>query len=289
MWAVPTFAAEPILVGIIDKPQCGDEKSETSARVLFHKEGRKWRALGVSGNNKPSTNWDINSINWTIALDGKNLGTIKIEEPPINKKFRNDFFYRRDKLHNIKAVSDPPKIENKSNSFSGWCGAPDVLPLVIISKPNFNDPEKWKPFNPTDEQKKKLFPYLKIAVGKRKLLRCLYEPEYHSVPYDFKYTETVLHKSYRSARGRDLISIQLDIEIINCDGPPYPEWYPNWFLTENDNVDFLGRQMELIDAGDYDNDGNSELLFWYSGYNRDGYVLIYNDFNESAEYIWGYH
>ena len=46
--------------------------------------------------------------------------------------------------------------------------------------------------------------------------------------------------------------------------------------------------MELIDAGDYDNDGKSELLFWYSGYNRDGYILIYDDFRKSAEYIWGY-
>jgi len=289
IWALCSFAEEPILVGVLEQPQSCFEKKEISARVLFHKEGNKWNALGVSGSNKPSTHWEINSIRWTIAFDGKNLGTVQIEDPSINTKFINDWYYRRDKLHVINKASTPPKIDNKSKSFSGWCSTPDFRPLVILSMKNFKDPDMWKPFEPGDSYKQRLYPFLRVAIGRLNLVRCLQEPTYHSVPYDFKPLEAVLYKCYRSSKGKELISIGLDIQKINCDGPITPEWSRKGFLLNKENVDFIGREMELIGAGDYDNDGNSELLFWHSGYNQDGYILIYNDFRESAKYVWGYH
>ena len=47
--------------------------------------------------------------------------------------------------------------------------------------------------------------------------------------------------------------------------------------------------MELVDAGDYDGDGRSELLFWRGGYNRDGYVLVFDELRQKVEYTWSYH
>jgi hypothetical protein len=47
--------------------------------------------------------------------------------------------------------------------------------------------------------------------------------------------------------------------------------------------------MELVDAADYDGDGKSELLFWQSAYNRDGYILIFDDLRQRIEYTWRYH
>ena len=281
-------AKDTIILGVLEQPQSCGEKKDISARILFHKVGNKWRALGVSGENKPSTTWDVNSIKWTVAFDGKNIGTVQIKEPSENKKYINDWSYRRDKLHKI-TIKSPPQILKKSKSFSGWCGSPDIRPLVIVSEPNFNDPEKWKPFEPTSKHKETLYPFLKVTVGRSNSIRCEYEPDYHSVPYDFKPQEAVLYKSYRSSTNKELVSIGLDLTKINCDGPPSPEWLASWFLLNGNDIDFVGREMELIDAGDYDGDGKSEFLFWYSGYNKDGYILIYNDFREKAEYLWGYH
>lgn len=93
-----SFAEDPILVGVLEQPQSCSEKKEIRARVLFHKEGNKWNALGVSGSNKPSTDWEINSVRWTIAFDGKNLGTVQIEDPSTNTKFINDWYYLLPKL-----------------------------------------------------------------------------------------------------------------------------------------------------------------------------------------------
>jgi hypothetical protein len=47
--------------------------------------------------------------------------------------------------------------------------------------------------------------------------------------------------------------------------------------------------MDLLDAGDYDGDGRSEVLFWSSGEDVDGYVLMYDGFTKSAEFKWSYH
>ena len=41
--------------------------------------------------------------------------------------------------------------------------------------------------------------------------------------------------------------------------------------------------------GDDDGDGSSEIMFWYSGYNEDGYTLFYRGFTRHASFRWNYH
>ncbi len=47
--------------------------------------------------------------------------------------------------------------------------------------------------------------------------------------------------------------------------------------------------MWLLDAGDYDGDGKSEVLFAIDGYDLGGYRFFYQNFNKSAEYVFAYH
>ncbi len=58
-------------------------------------------------------------------------------------------------------------------------------------------------------------------------------------------------------------------------------------LRDRDFLDEIS--LYLIDAGDYDGDGKSEVLFFVSGYNQDGYVMFYNSFQKSVIYTWHYH
>ncbi len=47
--------------------------------------------------------------------------------------------------------------------------------------------------------------------------------------------------------------------------------------------------MWLVDAGDYDKDGKSELVFSIDRYNRGGYELFYDDFKKHVVLEFGYH
>jgi len=47
--------------------------------------------------------------------------------------------------------------------------------------------------------------------------------------------------------------------------------------------------MWLVDAGDYDNDGKSEIVFSISRYNRGGYELFYDDFKGHTVFEFSYH
>jgi hypothetical protein len=277
--------AGPSIIGVLEQPQCAKEK-KLSVRVLFVKDSTVWKALDDAA---VANKLNLVSLKWTVAFDGRNLGSLKITDaspsaPPINA-----WYYKRDKLFEVPTGQKIPTVKNDSESFMGWCNVPEYRPLVLVSEPNFVDPEKWKSFMPAPYYKQKLYVPLKLVIGRFKAFRCVNVPEYHMVPFDFQPDDLVLYKSFRSAAGRELVSIGLDPKKINCDGPPEPEWSGNWFIVDGDKLEFLGNQMEMVDAGDYDKDGCSELLFWHSGYNRDGYILIYNGLKQKTEYLWGYH
>jgi hypothetical protein len=48
--------------------------------------------------------------------------------------------------------------------------------------------------------------------------------------------------------------------------------------------------MSLLDAGDYDNDGKSELVFFVTqGENTDAFVLFDASLQKQASLTWHYH
>ena len=51
----------------------------------------------------------------------------------------------------------------------------------------------------------------------------------------------------------------------------------------------MDSHMWLVDAGDYDGDGKSELVFAINDYNRCGYRLFYEDFGPRAVFVFRYH
>ena len=126
-------------------------------------------------------------------------------------------------------------------------------------------------------------------MGKFMLLRCPNVETYDTVPFDFQTEDMVIYQAYGSKNGLKIVAVGLDGNQYGCDGPQPEEWSANWFLIDGKQLDFIGREMTLLDAGDYDGDGKSELLFWHSGYNEDGYILISDSFTQKTAFTWKYH
>ena len=100
---------------------------------------------------------------------------------------------------------------------------------------------------------------------------------------------TATDNSYRDNAGRELVSVNVDVAGLECDFDYDPYLKTLVFLIAGGEVRLIGPDSQLVDAGDYDNDGKSEVLFWRGGYNRDGYTLFYDDFHQHVNYWWGYH
>ena len=54
-------------------------------------------------------------------------------------------------------------------------------------------------------------------------------------------------------------------------------------------ISFLGASLILVEAGDYERDGHSELLFSLSLHNKGGYAFFSETFAEQARFEFSYH
>lgn len=280
--ASPVYAKE-VLVGVLEQSQsglCSREKSKPAVRLLFGKSDNEWVALKTK---KSTALFDINSINWTAAFDGKKTGEVISEEP--TKQIPDDWTYPRDFLQKIKSETGRVEITNSKDGFIGWCGAPTIRPVVLVSQPNYQDPDGWKPFKPNPNIRQKLFQEFKQSVGKAPICS-IKDHEYFLFPYNANNLKFL--KSYKSNKG-ELIQVTLDRPYTQCDDELGEGASPRWFSVKENIINFIGDGMELVDAGDYDGDGKSEILFWYSGYNKDGYILLLDDLKGRLEFLWNYH
>ncbi len=285
-WLLPVtsaFGAEPTFLGVLDERQCAEAKDQR-ARIMFVHNEDGWMSLL---NSNIQERYQIPLQKWTVGFDGKALGTLSLSDPSSGSPQPTDWFYARDKL--FLPVGKAPSVTNSTKAFAGWCGAPHTRPLVLVSKPNVSDPAGWKPFLVGPEYKQKLYVALKLVLGRANVRNCKSPYENIGRLYEYQADDVKLYTGYRSGSDGILISIGLDSKKYKCDGPTDSSWLARWFLIRGEDIDYIGTSMELVDAGDYDGDGKSELLFWSRGYDKDGYVLFFNDLRQKAEYTWIYH
>jgi hypothetical protein len=255
-------------------------------RAVFEKKGREWKAFPNPCTDVPClralTKSYPKEVNWTIAFDGRNLGKVTARTLP---EFLS---YDSVGYEEITSSGPVPTVGKRSIENSGFLFAPVYRPLVAVSKPYYRDPEVWKPSHLSTElvsalrqQFRKKFP---------KASNCRNPSENVLKPRPYQDEDIKMGKTYASKENWSLA--ELHLPGWACDGPqedgsPFlTQWYA---IAPTGEIRFLGSQMWLLDAGDYDGDGKSEVLFAVSGYNKDGYRLFYRDFSRSTEFSFSYH
>jgi hypothetical protein len=168
--------------------------------------------------------------------------------------------------------------------------------LVVVSKPNFTDPERWKRTKLPDD----------LVQSIRKVFRDTFhhvrqcDSSGEPLGRDSRVLDSEIGvlKAYGSNKGSFLVETQLTKHrcVFNKDGDNLQllegdQWY---YVTPTAVVTFLARDWELVDAGDYDGDGKSEVIFYVAeseddaAVEKEGYILFYDDFQHSVRFTWNW-
>lgn len=283
LFAVSAVAASILaapIVGVLEDPQCKDD-APRAIRPLFVKSKEKWEPLSSAESARPFLQ---SNMAWTAILGGKHLGTLRSGD--VVQPSGPDWTYPRDFLLSPNADNALPTIANKSKQFMGWCAAPTHVPVPITTRDSAIDPEQWVPRQPKSEMREKVYHAFRKSIRGMKL--CYVKEDSVSELYNFTSKDIRILQVLGNNRGRILVAATLKKDYTECESELGEANTPRWFLMDS-VATFLGEGLEYIDAGDYDRDGETELLFWYSDYNRDGYVLFSKAFKERVEYTWNYH
>jgi hypothetical protein len=244
-------------------------------RVAFEKTESGWQT--VTPSSLP------HRVKWTVAFDGKNLGSLEGQTGSESLTWVQTI---------LAPGSSIPTVGAPSQDFTGLIAAgPGKVrrPLVLVSKPYFRDPDGWKRL-------------AKLPPATASLVRSAFRRDFprvdrckdeEVVERNWKYPNSALKLLvvYRSNKKSFLVEVRLDAG--NCgyvDDPNAPQSDPWFFMSSDGIVRRIGSFMSLLDAGDYDNEGKSELVFFLSQpEDTDGFVLFDSGLQKQASFTWTYH
>jgi len=283
--AAATGYQQRVVVGVLeDVPgSYSGEPNSRRVRVLFEKKGTEWRVFPSDCQDeaclKTASLKYPGEITWTIAFDGRDIGRVTARTP---KEFDS---FSHIGLQDLTSKGAVPTVGRKSREYGGFADSAVYRPLVAVSEPNFKDPEVWKPSDLADgaialvrQQFRKKFPAVSNCATSSAAER----------PWPYRDDNIRVLKTYSSSRHWSVTQVRLG--EYRCDGPPADPFLDYWFAVSPTNeITLLGSGMWLVDAGDYDNDGRSELVFAISRDNAGGYQLFYDDFKKHVTFEFSYH
>ena len=216
------------------------------------------------------------SVNWNVLYKGSRIASLTGIKPD---KIR---FYSElgSQVVSSELVKIPFKTEGTAD-FTSWQGPFTARPLMLVSKQNFDDPEKWKNSDLTAKELEKARDLYHRIVP---LLPSCNEQSGDIISNSSYPADDIdLWKSYRSKDNAVLAGLSVDDSESGFEITP-DEYLNHWFLLEKDKIKYLGLGMVPIDAGDLDGDGHSEWLFASGGEGVDSYILFYDNFKKHARF-----
>ena len=264
---------ERLILGVLEHSNDGERKGH-SVRVAFYKEGGRWKAyptdFHTEGELSKAAKSFPESVAWTVCFDGRPYGSLSSKNP------KSVGYYKDVGVQQITSEGSVPVAGKPSEAFSGWPGGLTYRPLVLNSRAACADPAGWRPAKPEAADINAVRDYL----GKR----------FTASAAKLSKAKVAANKSYASrVRGAKLVSVNITgAEVIPASSDD-DQNKDAWFYVTGKEVTYLGSNMLLVDAGDYDGDGKEEAVFKVQRYDNDGYLLFHDGFEQKLEFSWGYH
>jgi hypothetical protein len=249
------------------------DPGKVAVHVAFFRSSEGWLAVGIPPK----------SAQWFICSNRRTAGRLesRLRSNPIP-------------ISNQRWIHEPASEQRlmfageRSPLFAGWRGGNVFRPMVLNSSERCEDPEHWRPH----ENPRPLVP--KIEVTLREEVKNIYDCDTKGrhIPFEFRMSDLIVNEAFVSDSGASVLTVSVRQPaglLARCEllGP---EWKSHTMaITSQGNVIHIGSGLRLVDAGDYDGDGRSEVVFQSNDYNLDGYLLAYDSFKRFAVFRWSYH
>jgi hypothetical protein len=279
-----SIATAPTVGVLEERPGANTEEAPRHVvRALFHKEGTGWESYDPNcGDEACLSSAPANApqrVTWTISNRGQSLGEVTAATPTAWA------FYADVGLQEIEEGSTAPTLGERSNDFAPDAATPLHRPLIATSPGAFADPEAWMEWPLTEEAEQ--------------AVRAAFRAQFASVancasattspqPRTYADADIEINQAHASPAGWRIATARL--LGYACDGPVEGAYAEQTFaISPTNEARLLGEGYRFLDAGDYDADGQSEVIFAINQYNTGGYALYANDFAQSAVFDFSYH
>jgi hypothetical protein len=202
---------------------------------------------------------------WQVCFDGRRRGTIATELPALWGE------------HEIGGLTlapgeAPPWVGDRRSEFAATAAGPVHRPLVVVDAPSCAGPEQWKRVELTRNEFTAAWPRIAKVLGV-------------GVAPIVAGAHPRLVKAYRNNRGERLLSIHTGA------GDASEQDLDDFLVYQDERGEFerVGDGLTLVDAGDYDGDGKSEIVAMYRSMNVAGLVLFTPDWAKHGDrFLWGW-
>lgn len=110
---------------------------------------------------------------------------------------------------------------------------------------------------------------------------------------NWKFPDTSLSFPVTYASNEGTFLVESNLNAGDCgyvDDPNDAGSSPWFFVTADGHARRVGSFMSLLDAGDYDNEGRSKVIFILEQpEDTEGFVLFDADMHKEASLLWVYH
>lgn len=280
--APAAFAAG--MLGVLEEHVAGGDSSQ-GIRLAFAWDGHGWKPVCKPKAGPP---WEeacgaTTEHAWSILDQGRAIAELR------TKGWESEKLYKDAGLLKIEGAKIP-KVGAASKEFAGWPDEAVHRPLVAIEGSVASRPAGTIVRSTAAEllRVQKAF-----REARPRVEDCEPSQSRPIRPGDVEMLTTV-----ESTHGPRLIGVRINRRAFRgCDVLPASA-SDAWFVDDGtrvvaapfaiDNGDWP-YSLRPIAIGDFNGDGHDEALFWFSGYNQDGYVLFFDDFKRSTTFTWSYH
>ena len=292
-------AKPPVVVGVVEaQPDANADAAHAvdHMRVAFRYQDGEWASVceGKSSSRR-NEGCDLpkagEPLSWNVVFDGRELGPVE------TRGWRNSDYYSFTGALTI-ATSPVPSVKDTPASFAAWWGQPAHRPLVAVNGLVAHEAHSfWQHEKVRAQDAGLAWPFFKAKVPT--IPNCQFSDEGVALgkARPAVFADMTVFDRVRLANGGVLLGIHAKgaEECAEDSGFASDLWVvlpargKPFALGDFDGAGWA-YSLNLVDVGDYAGDGASgQAVFYYSGYNEDGYILYYDNFRKHVDFTWGYH